>query len=169
MLFYFWSVCCITKCVRRVKFLVSLVCLMNKYNVPYERIFSKCWPYKMTNKIPGIHNVTLRTRSLWWHSHSTDSKQKRKLISIFCDHGLKMSYRLLGSMRKEIPLMLEKSIALSFNVFNNIRDEESSTYEKQAMVILTVTLPGIRAFGLQALCRPKQASLLCQKWFSYVQ
>jgi len=44
-----------------------------------------------------------------------------------------------------------------------LRDEKSSTYEKQAIVSLTPTLPGIRASELQALCRPKQAYLLCQK------
>jgi hypothetical protein len=54
------------------------------------------------------------------HITDTDRKRKRKLISIFCDHGLKMSYRLLGNMRKEVPLMLEKPIALSFGVFNNV-------------------------------------------------
>jgi hypothetical protein len=61
-----------------------------------------------------------RDRFDGFHITDTDRKIKRRLISIFCDHGLKMNYRLLGNMRKEVPLMLQKTIPLSFSVFNNV-------------------------------------------------
>ena len=103
------------------KFLVSLVCLMNKYNVPYDRIFSKCWPYKNGIKFPGC-TLSRCARDPFDGFHITDTDRKRKinLITIFCNYGLKMSYRLLGNTSNEVPLMLEKSVALYFSVFNKV-------------------------------------------------
>lgn len=43
------------KCARILKFLVSLVWLMKKYNVPYDRIFSKCRPYKNDINFQDAH------------------------------------------------------------------------------------------------------------------
>jgi hypothetical protein len=96
---------------------------MDKY-VHYDRIFSERWPYKNNIKFPGC-TLSRCARDPFDGFHITDTdhkrkKRKKKLISIFCDHVLKISYRLLGNIRKEIPLMLEKPIALCFSVFNNV-------------------------------------------------
>jgi len=63
----------------------------------------------MTNKIPGMHTVTLRTRSLWWISHHRHwQKNKKKTDQYLLRSWAENELQTFGEYEKGGPIDVTK-------------------------------------------------------------